>query len=98
MRNAQARSDRTCILDILACAAGPFAVCCFTVIIELKGDADDVITLIFEQGGNNAGVNAAGHGDNDACRLMRLRYRREAQGCAHRHYADRAGVWRRKGL
>ncbi len=96
--NAEACGDRARILDILTCAASSLAMCRFSMVIKLKGDADDVIALILEQGGDHAGVDSARHGDNDTRLLWRLRHRREARGRAHSHWADRTGIWRRRSL
>jgi uncharacterized protein YfdQ (DUF2303 family) len=38
----------------------------FTMIVKLKGDADDFIALSGEYTGNDGGVDAPGHGDNYA--------------------------------
>jgi len=36
------------------------------MVVELQGDADDVIALALEQRGGHRAVDAAGHGDDDS--------------------------------
>src|SRR5258708_37573959 len=65
MRNADGARDHAGIMDVLAGAAGTLAVGRFAMIVELKGDPDDVIALRLEQRRGHRGVDAAGHGDDD---------------------------------
>ncbi|MNL56707.1 hypothetical protein D3C87_1802190 [compost metagenome] len=42
----------------------------FAVVVELEGNADHLITLAGEQSGDNGGIHAPGHGDDNA-RVLR---------------------------
>ena len=66
MRDGEALRDVARVVDVLAGAAGPFAVRRRAVVVKLHGHADDVIALARQQGGHDAGIDAAGHGDDDA--------------------------------
>src|SRR5690606_23788516 len=57
----------TRIMYVLTGAAAAWAVDRRAVIVELKGDADDVIALAYQQAGGDAAVHAARHGDDHAC-------------------------------
>src|SRR5438270_10889213 len=70
MRNSDALGDRARIVDVLAGAARALAVHGGAMIVELQGDADDVVTLLLEQRGRDGGIDAARHGDHDA-RVLR---------------------------
>lgn len=49
MRYADLFSSTPCVMNVLASAAGFGAADCSSMIIELKGDADDVIALLLHQ-------------------------------------------------
>ena len=66
MRNADPVRHRAGVVDILAGAAGALAVRRRAMVVELQGDADDVIALGLEQRGRYRRIDAAGHGDDDA--------------------------------
>src|SRR5262245_44822483 len=66
MRNADAFRNAARVIDVLTGAAGPLAVGRGAMIVELQGDPDDVIALRLEQGGRDRGIDATGHGDDDA--------------------------------
>ena len=53
------------VIDILAGAAGPLAVGRCPVVVELQGDADDVVALGLEQGGRDRQIDPPGHGNHD---------------------------------
>ena len=38
----------------------------FAMIVKLEGDADDLVTLTGKEAGNNGGIHASRHRDNDA--------------------------------
>ena len=59
MRNAKARRHSTGIMDIDTGATGPFRLNGDTMIIELQGNADDLITLLMQQGGGHRTVDTA---------------------------------------
>ena len=59
MRNAQSRRNISRIVDVAARAAGALAVRGFPVIIKLHRDAHDVVALLLQQSGDDAGVDAA---------------------------------------
>ncbi len=69
MRNADALGHRTGIVDVLPGAASALAMGRRAMIIELQGDADDVVTLGLEQRRGHRRVHAARHRDDDARRL-----------------------------
>ena len=66
MRNADALGDGARVVDVLARAAGALAMRRRAVVVELQRDADDVIALGLEQRRGHRGIDAAGHGDDDA--------------------------------
>ena len=72
MRNADRLGDAAGVVDILAGAAGAGAVHGFAMVVELQGDADDVIALALQQRRHHRGVDAARHGRDDACGRRRL--------------------------
>ena len=65
MRNTDALGDAAGVVDVLAGAAGALAVRRGAVVVELKRDADDVITLGLQQRSRHRRVDTAGHGDDD---------------------------------
>ena len=71
VRDADRRRDRAGVVDVLPGAAGALAVSCRAVVVELQGNADDVIALGLEQRGRHRGIDAAGHGDHDDARVLR---------------------------
>ena len=66
MRNADPVRHRAGVVDVLAGAAGALAMGRRAMVVELQGDADDVIALGLEQRRRHRRVDAAGHGDDDA--------------------------------
>jgi hypothetical protein len=70
MRNTQRRRHPARIMDVLPGAAGTLAMGRLAMIVKLEGNADDVIALAGEQAGNNRGVYAPRHRDDDA-RVLR---------------------------
>ena len=80
MRNADALGDAARVVDVLAGAAGALAMGRRAVVVELQRDADDVIALGLEQRGGHRGIDAAGHGDDDAG-VLRAAF--EIEGIAH---------------
>ena len=65
MRDAQRSGHAARVIDVLAGAAGAFAVDGGAVVVKLQGHADHVIALGLEQRGGHRGIDAAGHGDDD---------------------------------
>ena len=53
------------IVYILPRATGARAVHGSTVVIELEGNAEDIIALALEDTGHHRRIDATGHGDND---------------------------------
>ena len=78
MRNADALGDRARVMDVAPGAAGALAVGRGAVVVELQGHADDVVALGLEQRGRDRGIDAAGHGDDDA-RVLRTAF--ACRGC-----------------
>ena len=76
VRNAESRRDISRIVNVAPGAAGALAVRGFAVIIKLHRDAHDVIALLLQQSGDDARVDAARHGDDDARLARRGRLRR----------------------
>ena len=66
MRNAERLGDAAGVVDVLAGAAGALAVRRLAVIVELQRHADDVVAGALQQAGDDRGIDAAGHGDDDA--------------------------------
>ncbi len=66
MRNAEPGRDIARIVDILPRAACALAVRRFSVVIELHGDANDVVALGGEQRRRDRRIDAARHRDDDA--------------------------------
>src|SRR5262249_52646685 len=58
--------DRARVIDVLPGAASALAVARSTVGVELQRHADDIEALGLEQGRRHRGIDAAGHGDDDA--------------------------------
>src|SRR5262249_11430411 len=73
VRNADVGGDAARVVDVAAGAAGALAVGCLAVVVELQGDADDVVALGLEQRRRHRRVDAARHGDDDARILRRAR-------------------------
>ena len=71
MRNADRLGHAARVVDVLAGAARALAVHRRAMVVELERDADDVVALPLQQGGDHGGIDAAGHGDDDT-RLGRL--------------------------
>ncbi len=65
MRDAQALGYAACVFDILTGTAGTGTMGGCAMIIELQGDADDIIALAFEDAGHNRRIHAARHGNDD---------------------------------
>ena len=59
------------VVNVLAGAAGPAPPHGLAVVVELQGDADDVVPLLLEQGSRHRRIDAAGHGDDHAPRTCR---------------------------
>ena len=70
VRDAQGLGHAARVVDVATGAAGALAMGRRTVIVELKRDADHVVTFALQQPGHDGGVDAARHGDDDA-RLVR---------------------------
>ena len=72
MRDAERLGHAARVVDVLPGAARALAVRRVAVIVELQGDADDVVAFPRQQRGHDGGIDAARHGDDDA-RLLRAR-------------------------
>ncbi len=66
MGNAQRFADAAGIVDVLAGAAGTGAVDGGAMVVKLQRDAEDVITLALQDTGDDGGIHAARHGDDNA--------------------------------
>ncbi len=66
VRDAEGLGDAAGVVDVLAGAAGAFAVGGRAVIVKLQGDADHVVAGLLEEAGDDRGIDATGHGDDDA--------------------------------
>ena len=66
MRDAERLGDAAGIVDVLAGAARAGAMRRRAMIVELQRDADDVIALALQQAGDDGGIDAARHRDDDA--------------------------------
>ena len=64
MRDADGVGDVAGVLDILAGAAGAFAVDGLAVVVELERDAHDLQTGLEQQCCGDGTVDAAGHGND----------------------------------
>ena len=83
MRNADPLGDIARIMDVLAGAAGALAMGGRAMIVELQGDADDVVAFRLQQRGGDRGIRrrrtsqrrpwcpAAGLQDPDCCAWLR---------------------------
>src|SRR3954449_13571979 len=65
-RRAPAAAAAT--VDVPPCPAGAGPTRGRTLIVELHGDADDVVALALKKRGDNRGIDAARHRDDDAGR------------------------------
>jgi hypothetical protein len=72
MWDAKARGHRAGIMDIDPGTAGSLRLNGDTMIIELQGDADDLIALLMQEGCRHRTVDTARHGNNDTCLSLRL--------------------------
>ena len=61
MGNADPRGHCAGIVNVAAGAAGPFAVGCRAMVVELQGDADDVIALLGQQRRGHRRIHPARH-------------------------------------
>ena len=66
MRNIELGGDLAGIVNILAGTAAADPAGGGAVIIELHGDADDIIACDLQHGRNDRAIDAARHGDDDA--------------------------------
>src|SRR5665811_1339650 len=67
MRDADPLGDIAGVMDVLAGAAGALAMGGRPMVVQLQRDADNVVTLGFQQRSRHRGIDAAGHGDDDPC-------------------------------
>ena len=58
--------DVACIMDIDTGAACALAADRFTMVIKLKRNADNIKTGFMQQCSGDRGIDATGHGDNNA--------------------------------
>ncbi len=71
MGNLQFVGDAASVLNVLAGATGALAADRLAMIVELKRDPHDVVAFRLHEGGDDGGIDPAGHGDNDAGRGRR---------------------------
>ena len=60
------------VVNVLAGAARPLAMGRLAMVVELHGDADDVVAFIGKERRHDGRVDSAGHGHNDARVCWRL--------------------------
>ena len=72
MGNAEPGRDVARVMNVLAGAAGALAVDRLAVVVELQGDADDVVALARHHRGDDRGIDAARHRHDDARLFGRL--------------------------
>ncbi len=91
VRDPEFRRHRTGIVDIASGAAGSFARGGFgsTGVVELQGDADDVVAVAGQQCGHHRGVDATRHRDDDPGRSGGLRKSERVQGKSVFHRQQR---------
>src|SRR6185503_7403481 len=89
MRDADALGDAARVVDVLARAAGALAMGGRAMVVELQRHADYVVALGFEQRRGDRGIDATGHGDDDAG-VLRAAGKVEAVGHAAPYYKWRA--------
>ncbi len=65
MRHAESLGDVARVVDVLAGAAGTGLADGDAVVIELEGDAHDVIALLLQQGRGDGRIDAARHRHHD---------------------------------
>ena len=68
MRDSEAGRHPPRVVDILPGAARTLAAHGLAMVVELKGNADDVITRQFEKGGHHRGIHSPRHGADNANR------------------------------
>ncbi len=73
MGDVEARCNLARVMDVLPRTAGALAMLCGAVVVQLERDADDLVALFLEQGGNDRRIDAARHGDDNPCLLRGLR-------------------------
>ncbi len=66
MRDAERLGDTARVVNVLAGAAGAAPMRRRAMVVELQRDADDVVALARQEAGDDRGIDAARHGDNDA--------------------------------
>ena len=79
MGNAEPFGDAAGVFDILTGAAGAGPVGGRAMIVELQRHADDIVALALQKTGDDGGIHASGHGDDDA-RLLGSSRQIEAVG------------------
>src|SRR5262245_23871633 len=88
VRNGQTIRHATRVVNVLAGAAGPGPSQRLAVIVELQGDADDLVTLLFQHRRRDRRINAPGHRYDDSAFAPgpnARRLGRGAEGWARRH-------------
>ena len=78
--DADAVGDPAGIVDVLAGAAASRPARGLAMVIELQGNADDVVALLFQQRRGDRAVDAARHGDDDAGLARRLEVAERGHG------------------
>ena len=85
MGNAKGIGNAARIVNVLARAAAALPARRRAVVVELQGDADDVVAGPRQECGDNRGIDAARHRDDDARALARRAGRaRGVRGVAKR--------------
>ena len=72
MGNAKLGGDVARVVDVLPGAAGALAMDRLAMVVKLQGDADHVIAFGGHERGDDGGIDAARHGDDDARVRRRL--------------------------
>ena len=62
VRDAEGGGGGAGVEDVLSGAAGALPRTGGAVVVELKGDPDDIVARVLEQGGDHGGIDAARHG------------------------------------
>ena len=96
MGNADPRRRLAGVENILARAAGAGAVAGFALVVELHGDADDVIALLLEQSRDHGGIHAARHRHDHAALLRSARQVEtvERVRCGVHEFGSARRLWR----
>jgi len=62
--NLQGIGDAAGVLNVLTSAASAFAADCLAMVVELEGNAHDIVTFGLHQRRDDGGIDSARHGHN----------------------------------